>query len=157
MRRGTTLAAAVAATVLAGCGGSEGPESAPAACLEGSDAYLSALSAAPEPALLPDGTPIGACLVAGQGGGELGTVGTAMVGAAGELSSAARRDPRGPAALRLGYLVGAVERAAERTGGIHRDLVLRLEAAARFDQGGEQAVAFERAFDRGVAAGRAAG
>ena len=50
-------------------------------------------------------------------------------------------------------------RAAAATGGIHRDLVLRLDAAARFPgPGGEPfGAAFERSFGEGYAAGQAGG
>jgi hypothetical protein len=58
----------------------------------------------------------------------------------------------------LGYLVGAVQRGASETGGIHADLVRRLDAAARFSEGGKPLpVSFERAFGQGYAAGQREG
>jgi hypothetical protein len=57
--------------------------------------------------------------------------------------------------VRLGYLVGAVQEGAAATGGIHEDLVLRLDAAARFTGGRDAFGArFERAFGVGYAAGQ---
>lgn len=147
--------ALIALASLAGCGGSD-PET-PAACLAETDAYVEALAAAPGEVLVEDTTPIGDCLVKNQSGGELSQVGEAMIGAATRLNRAARERPGGDAALQLGYLVGAVQEAESTTGGIHRDLVLRLDSAARFS--GERAgfpASFERAFGAGYAAGQAA-
>ena len=51
-----------------------------------------------------------------------------------------------------------VQEGASSTGGIHKDLVIRLDAAARFTEGGEPLpVEFERAFGEGYAAGQASG
>lgn len=149
------LAALAGALVVAGCGSSD-PET-PAACLAGTDAYVEALADAPGEVLVEDSTPIGACLVKNQPGGELSQVGEAMIGAATRLNRTAREEPGGDAAIQLGYLVGAVQEADSTTGGIHRDLVLRLDSAARFS--GERAgfpASFERAFGAGYAAGQAA-
>ena len=70
----------------------------------------------------------------------------------------AREDPAGVASVQLGYLVGSVQEAASTTGGIHEDLVIRLDAAARF-AGGDKAfpASFERSFGAGYAAGQASG
>jgi len=85
-------------------------------------------------------------------------VGEGLVKAATELNRLAREDPAGMATVRLGYLIGAVQEAASTTGGIHEDLVIRLDAAARFT-GDEQAfpASFERAFGAGYAAGQRSG
>jgi hypothetical protein len=81
-----------------------------------------------------------------------------MVAAATELNSEARADPGGAANLELGYLVGAAERGAEGTSGIHADLVRRLDAAARYSPGGRRPPPqFERAYREGFDAGRARG
>jgi len=155
MKRATLVAVAGLVT-LAGCG-SDDPET-PAACLSGADAYVDALGAAPGEVLLEGTTPIGDCLVENQSGGELGQVGEATVGAATELNARAQGDPAGDATVQLGYLVGAVQQAAATTGGIHRDLVLRLDSAARFKRGGGGfPAAFERAFGEGYAAAQAGG
>ena len=146
--------AAAAALALAGCGSED--EQAPAACLGGEQVYLAALADAPGDVRLEGAVPISDCLVEAQDGGELGQVGEGMVGAATELNREAQDDPRGDATTRLGYLVGAVQEAASTTGGIHEDLVLRLDAAARLGAG-KLGAEYERAFGRGYAAGQASG
>lgn len=154
MKRGT-LAALVAVTVV-GCGSED--EQAPAACLGGKEVYLAALADAPGEVRLEGGAAISECLVEGQDGGELGQVGEGMVAAATELNREAQEDPAGDATTQLGYLVGAIQEAASTTGGIHEDLVLRLDSAARFSTGGKGFPAsFERAFGAGYAAGQASG
>lgn len=154
MKRGTL--AALAAVLVIGCGSDD--ESTPAACLAGDDAYLAALESAPGEVRLEGGVPISDCLVEAQSGGELGQVGEGMVAAANELNRQARRDPAGDATTQLGYLIGAVQEAASTTGGIHEDLVLRLDSAARFSNEGKGlGAAFERAFGAGYAAGQESG
>jgi hypothetical protein len=148
------LAGALAALALSACGSDE-PAATPVACLGSAESYLAALEEAPGEVRLEGETPISACLGEEQEPGALATVGESAVAAASELNRSVRRefDPR--TALRLGYLVGAFEQGAETTGGIHRDLVLRLNAAARFSEGDEQlGAAFERAFGEGYAAGQ---
>lgn len=141
---------------LAGCGG-EDPE-APAACFNGADAYLTALEDAPGEVRLEGVTPISDCLTDGQSGGDLGQVSQQVIEVATRLNAEARRDPSGEATVELGYLVGAIQEGASTTGGIHRDLVLRLDTAARFTRGGgAPPVEFERAFGKGYAAGQATG
>src|SRR5918994_4903624 len=162
-RRGAVLAvaASLVAGLLAGCG--EEDESAPPACLAPATAYLDALKAAPQPVLLDDSTPISDCLVEDQEPAELGQVGEGLVGAATRLNAEARRDPSGDATVELGYLIGAVQQGAAdsratESGGIHTDLLRRLDSAARFNKGGEQLPAsFERAFGEGYAAGQDSG
>jgi hypothetical protein len=123
----TSLVATLAAT---GCGSTN--DSTPVACLEGSRAYLRALEDAPREVALNGETPIGDCLAENQKGGELATAGTAMVEAATKLNAEARAEPGGNANLQLGYLLGAAERGAEQTEGIHAELIRRLSAAARY-------------------------
>jgi hypothetical protein len=52
-----------------------------------------------------------------------------------------------------------VQEGAASTGGIHEDLVIRLDTAARYTgrQGGAFPAAFERSFGEGYAAGQASG
>jgi hypothetical protein len=102
-------------------------------------------------------TPISDCLVKGQEGGELAQTGQAVVTVATQLNEAARHSPSGPEALQLGYLVGAVQQGASTTGGIHADLVRRLDAAARYTPKGQLPAEFERTFGRGYAAGQGSG
>jgi hypothetical protein len=152
------LLVALAVAPAAGCGDDDAGEAAPTACLGGERTFLMALEGAPDEVLLDGATPISACLVEGQSGGELATVGEAMVGAATELNSDALRDPGGEATVQLGYLVGAVQEGAAATGGIHEDLVRRLDAAARYAPAAQAPSAeFERAFGEGYAAGQAQG
>lgn len=123
------------------------------ACLASVDGYLTALQRAPGEVRL-DGTAISDCLTEEQEPGQLGSIGESVVGAATRLNGEYRRKPSPDTATRLGYLVGAVEQGAESTGGIHQDLVLRLNAAARFTGEGQRPLdaSFERAFGEGYAA-----
>jgi hypothetical protein len=144
------------ASCAAGCGGND--DSTPVACLEGSRVYTEALGDAPAAVRLAGETPISECLTENQAGGELATVGEAMVEAATELSAAARTEPGGDAGLRLGYLIGAARRGAEGTEGIHADLLRRLVVSARYASGGQPLPpAFVRAYRAGFDAGRASG
>jgi hypothetical protein len=148
--------AALAVGALAGCG--EENVETPAACLASSSAYLDALRPAPEPVLLEGTTPISDCVPADQEPAELGQAGEQMIAAATKLNAEARRDPAGEATVQLGYLIGAVQQGAADGGGIHADLLRRLDAAARFSEGGKQLPAsFERAFGEGYAAGQETG
>lgn len=156
MRVWFAIGALLGFAVLVGCGG-RGEESTPVACLDGAGAYVRALEGAPGTVELGDGVPISDCLVESQEGGELAGVGEAMVGAATELNAEARANPGGAAALQLGYLLGAAERGAERTEGIHSDLIRRLTVAARFSPEGPLQAAFMRAYREGFDAGRDSG
>jgi hypothetical protein len=151
------MLAAVLASAVAGCSKSE-PEDTPVACLGGPDAYLEALqSGFPANVRLADGTRISDCLPPEQEGGDLAEVGSTMVTAATLLNEDARGVTPADAALRLGYLVGAAERGAEDTAGIHRDLLLRLQAAATFSPAGELSKDFKQQFEQGREAGRSGG
>src|SRR3712207_392149 len=92
---------------LSGCGDEE--ERPAAACPASPEAVLSALRAAPGE-VRAGGERLSACLTEGSDAGDLQRVGVAYVEAAAILARDARRDPEGRAALRLGYLVGAVRR-----------------------------------------------
>jgi hypothetical protein len=139
---------ACAGALLAGCGAAE--EETPKGCLAGPAAFTDALRSAPGDVLLSGGEPISSCLTEDQPGGELATVGAGLVGAAEDLGVRARSDANGEASLRLGFLVGAVRRGAADTGGIHADLVRRLESVGGAVRPGTPA----RAYRRGLAAGR---
>lgn len=158
MRARPPLAIALAlmlilAALLAGCGSAK-DDSTPVACLEGSGAYMKALAAAPGEATLADGTPISECLAENQQGGDLATVGEAMIETATKLNAEARAEPGGPAAIRLGYLLGAAERGASETEGIHTELVRRLTVAARYSPQPPLPSAVQRAYREGFEAGR---
>jgi hypothetical protein len=159
MRRISTGAAGMlAALAVAGCGGDDPPET-PAACLSPASAYLTALKSAPGEVRLGGTTPISECLVEEQEPGQIASVGESIIAAATDLNRRARRDPQPAPILQLGYLVGAVQEAEASTGGIHRDLKLRLDSAARYRgaAGTPFSAGFERAFGEGYAAGQAAG
>jgi hypothetical protein len=150
------MLAALAGLALIGCGDDDAET--PAACIADSDAYLAALEGAPGDVRLAGDTRISDCLIEAQPGGELAQVGESVIAAATVLNREAVKDPAGDPTVQLGYLVGAVQEAAATTGGIHEDLVRRLDTAARFNEGGEQLPAdFERAFGEGYAAGQASG
>jgi hypothetical protein len=153
LRLAATAAAAAAALAGTGCGSTG--DATPVACLDGPRAYLDALADAPGDVRLSGDVPISDCLAENQQGGDLATVGTSMVEAATELNGEARTKPGGEATARLGYLLGAASRGAEETGGIHADLLRRLDAAARYSPAGGRpsSAAFQRAYERGYEAG----
>lgn len=148
MRNLGPIALALACASLAGgCGGAD--DETPVACLEGPGLYLQGGQA---------DVRISDCLTPNQSGGELATVGAAMVEAAIELNQEARAEPGGEANRRLGYLVGAAERGADGSEGIHADLLRRLEAAALYSPADRAPSAtFLSAYRRGEEAGRSQG
>ena len=174
--RAVVLAAALGAVaIVAGCAQEEA--ATPIACLDGPEPLLTALERAPEPVRLGggaengvgvgaggaaedgagdgDGVAISDCLIAGQPGGQLAEAGSAMVAAAAALNERARSRPGGQANVALGYLLGAARAGAAETGGIHTDLIRRLDAAARFaPTTAEPPPAFDRALAAGERAGR---
>jgi hypothetical protein len=157
MRQRAAIAAAVLAVLAAaGCGSAD--ETTPVACLEGAGAYLRALDAAPGEAKLGGEATIGECLPQNQKAGELATVGTAMVAAATRLNAEARADPGGAANLQLGYLLGAAQRGADSTNGIHVELIRRLSAAARYSPDNRPLPpTFMQVYRRGFDAGHSGG
>ncbi len=149
--------ACLAALVAAGCG-SQGDDSTPVACLEGEAAYLEALGAAPGEVKLAGETPISECLAENQQAGDLARVGETLVTTATKLNAEARAHPGGDANLRLGYLIGAAQRGADKTEGIHSDLIRRLTVAARFAPDGEPlSKVFLATYAEGFDAGKAHG
>ncbi len=156
MRRLLPIVALCLGLLAAGCGGPD--DSTPVACLEGSPAYLKALEAAPGEVTLGDGTPISECLAPNQTAGDLATVGLTLLRTTTRLNAGARAEPGGDANLQLGYLLGAAQRGAEETEGIHDELVRRLTAAARYSPAGRPLPAvflstYRRGFDSGHAEG----
>lgn len=131
MRLAPSLLATLAlAAGLAACGATD--DTTPVACLEGAPHYMRALEAAPGRVELRGGVPISECLAENQKAGDLATVGVAMVAAATRLNAEALAEPGGQANVELGYLLGAAQRGADQTEGIHTDLIRRLTVAARY-------------------------
>src|SRR3954463_16139763 len=148
--RHIALVAAAAALSIAGCGTKKN-DLAPAACLATNQGYLSALERAPAEVRLAGTTPISDCLVPEQDAGQLSNIGQEMIVAATKLNAEARQGSD-PAALQLGYLIGAASQGADA---IHTDLVRRLNSSAQFSETGASLPAsFQRAFGRGYAAGQ---
>jgi hypothetical protein len=133
----TAAAAAACALALAACGTDSG--SPAAACERGAAALRAALARAPGPVTL-GGRPISDCFTKDSDADDITRLGSAWVTVAAGLSRPARLRPEGPAALRLGYLVGAARRGARNSPGLHMDLVRRLEQEIGPLQGGSSAV-----------------
>ncbi len=155
VRRSPAMLLIPLALLVAACGSNDGGET-PAACLAPAATYLKALEAAPDPVLLAGETPISGCLVKDQSAGDLADLGASLVQTATLLSDGAQKDPGGGQTLRLGYLVGAVQKGASETSGIHTDLVRRIEASARYLKPRGRS-SFDLAYARGYAAGRSGG
>jgi hypothetical protein len=157
MRTWVTMVLLAAACLAAiGCG--ESSDSTPVACLAGTGAYVKALGDAPGAVKLHGETAISDCLAENQQAGDLAAVGTALVEAATRLNAEGRAKPGGDANLQLGYLLGAAERGAEDTDGIHTDLLRRLAAAARYSPDNRPLPpAFLRTYREGFDAGEAGG
>jgi len=141
------IVAVAALLAVTGCGSEN--DSTPTACLEGPSFYLQKGQ---------DGVLISECLPPNQKAGDLATVGLAMLRATTKLNAAARARPGGAANLQLGYLLGAAERGAEETEGIHVELIRRLTAAARYSPDSRPLPAsFLATYKRGFDAGQARG
>jgi hypothetical protein len=154
VRRPAALAICALLTAAVGCGSAD-QDSTPEACLSGSSHYFAALERAGDTVRLPGAVPISDCLVENQGAGDLATVGGTLVKVATQLNAEARRDPGGPPTVQLGYLVGAVEKGASDTHGIHAELVRRIDAAALYGPGGKPPPPpFDQTYRKGYAAGR---
>ncbi len=144
-----TCSLAVILIAFAGCS-REGDAGLPRACREGEAAVRQALEAAPDDVRI-DGTPISECLGDESDSGELQDVGTAYLNTAASLSTAAARNPDGPEATQLGYLMGAVRRSAPPDQGVNYELVRRLEQELL------PVDTTTEAFRRGLEAGREGG
>ncbi len=142
--------------LFAACGDDEAVT--PIACLESPEKIETALVTAPEPVLIDGTVPISDCLVRNQPDGDLVNFGSDVVTVATRLGTEAGGS--GPAsiaaAIRAGYLVGAIDKGAEQTDGIHAALADRVESAAtyRLERAGEGAQVH---YDAGLEAGSNSG
>ncbi len=124
-------AVAVALLLLAGC--TNEPDPVPAACFDGPAAMLSALERAPGAVALADGTRLSRCVSAARTDADMQSLGLVFVRMADTLRAQAARDP--VAALRLGYLAGAVKSgAASSASGITTQLARRVEQVATLEE-----------------------
>ena len=137
---------AAIAVIAPGCGSDR--DTPPAACLSGAERVNAALTTAPAPVQLGEGTRLSSCLHRAQRDADLQRVGVILTQAADALAVQARRSDA--AAVRLGYLIAAARRGARRSNGVAVELVRRLEQSPGLDgpAGGRRA-----AFERGLAAG----
>jgi hypothetical protein len=146
--RGLVLVCGLAAAALvSGCGGSDG---LPDACHNGSEAIVHALRDAPGRVALEGNVPLSRCVKRAIDPDDVQHVGGTMVSVATELSARARGHPESPAALQLGYLLGAAHRGGDST-------LVSAELLRRLDQEAAGLEARSHAFERGQRAGRAAG
>lgn len=126
----------------------------PSICIDtGREGYERALAAAPGDVRLGGDVPISTCTRRVRTDAELQNLGTIVHGVAEGLAERAR-DGDAVAALRLGYLVGAVGSGADRSGGIAAELSRRVENTTTRAAGDP---ATDRALARGAHAGRARG
>jgi hypothetical protein len=145
--------ALLAGLALGGCTAGDDPP-LPADCLQGEEALEEALAAVPDPVRLGDGTAISTCVELASSTADQQNVGILVVSVAEELEEQAA-DGDEAAALRLGYLVGAVQRGAERTGGIQLELAFRLSRVA--GALGDPSPEITGALTDGIAAGERTG
>lgn len=109
----------------------------PAACQTTPEIWLGALADAPDQVLLEQSTPISECLPEDQSAAQQEEVGRTALDVATTLSASIKKTPEGgefktadQSALMAGYLVGALEKGANETDGIHDTLIDRIENAA---------------------------
>jgi len=144
--------AALALLLLGGC--TKEPDPVPAACVGEPPALLAALAHAPRAVVLADGTRLSRCVSTARTDGDLQSLGIAFGRVADALREQAASDPA--AALRLGYLAGAVHAgAASGHSGIALQLARRVEQLATLAQ--DAGAAATAALRRGLRAGASSG
>lgn len=144
------LLATAATLLLSACGASD--PKLPPACIQGPQTILSALAAAPGPVRLHDGTRLSTCVADARADADLQNLGVVLTQTANTLAGELPRSD--PAALQLGYLVGATRRGAAHTSGIHETLQRRIEQTTGIDGPPAHRRA---AYRRGLAAGSRTG
>src|SRR5881227_4445672 len=120
------IAGAIAAMSAVGCG-DEPSRKVPAGCVEGPSELRAALAAAPGEVRIGGRRP-SQCFPRASEQGDVESVGAIFVTAAERLADESRRRPRGPALLRLGFLIGAAHRGAAKAQGIYSELLRRLDS-----------------------------
>lgn len=140
------------AVLVSACSGKE-EISTPVACLEGPAKIEKALRSAPQPVRINGRIPLSTCLVPEQSNADLMEFGTDAVEVATGLSTESRKPGVVgiAAAIRAGYLVGALERGSEDTEGIHAALVDRVRNAATngIDRSGAASSHYEIGYEAG--------
>ena len=144
------LATLLAAALLAGCSGDDGP-AMPLECISGSGDVKRALERAPGEVRLEHGTLLSECVARAESDGELQDLGVVLTDVAEDLEASAASAPQ--AALQLGYLVGAARRGAPSESSLQAELVHRLERSAAISL----STASEAALADGLRAGEARG
>ncbi len=157
----TGVACVLAVLALGACGG-RAP--LPRACIEAQpEDVLQALTDAPGPVALDDGTRLSQCVAHAIDDAQLQALGAKLTTVADRLAvrmhdggpdgdADARRDAE-QAALQLGFLAGAIARGSARTAGFQGDLADRIAGTATIDGGDAR----RSALLRGRAAGRRRG
>ncbi len=140
MRKTLAIALLLPVVIVAIAGCSDGRKiSTPPACLTAPEFWLTALADAPDKVMIEESASISECLPEKQTVANQEEVGRTAVIVASSLASSIKDQPGGKgqdtptadqAALMAGYLVGALEKGANESGGIHDTLVTRVEAAA---------------------------
>jgi hypothetical protein len=150
---GRALASTLALGLLLGACGSHAPPVSEACAGRGQGTEVrTALRAAPARVVLADGTRLSECIERAMSDTDLQNIGGQFTRAGADLAARASRDPE--SALRLGFLVGAVERGSGRTAGFQAELENRMRSYTTDTaiRGAER-----RALARGRRAGRAGG
>ena len=167
MRRSLALILILPVLAVAFAGCSDGRKiPTPAACQSTPAKWLAGLTSAPEQVMIEESTLISECFPADQSAAQQEEVGRTTVEVATALSDGigakagskqAADVPTGAtAAIQAGYLVGAVEKAAESSAGIHATLVERVEAAATNGLDAEDQEiqgAYQRGYEAGLESG----
>lgn len=147
---GRAAALLAASALAAGC--ARGDERRAGTCAADAPALLAALERAPDAVAPAGGARLSRCVASARNEGELRALGVALTGAADALRGRARHEP--VAALRLGYLAGAVRAGADAGGGVADQLARRVEQLAALEHADADARA---ALARGRRAGLRSG
>jgi hypothetical protein len=127
MRCRTALVLGLSMVSVAACAQESPPM--PSTCTDTDPAgYVRALTEAPGAVRLPGGVAISECLRKVRTDAELQNLGTIVHSAAEQLATRAQDGDR-DAALRLGYLTGAVDAGAAKSVGVAAELARRVENA----------------------------